>query len=45
MITVYGPPGKFSYLVHATREEFEVEPLKSSVTVKGNGPYTFIEKS
>jgi len=43
--TVYGPPGKFSYLVHATREEFEVEPLKSSVTVKGNGPYTFIEKS
>ena len=45
MFTVYGPPGKFSYLVHATREEFEVEPLKKSVIVKGNGPYTFIEKS
>jgi len=45
VFTVYGPPGKFSYLVHATREEFEVEPLKSDVRVKGNGPYTFIEKS
>jgi hypothetical protein len=33
MFTVYGPPGKFSYLVHATREEFELETLKKSVIV------------
>jgi len=45
VFTVYSSPGKFSYLVHATREEFEVEPLKSDVRVKGEGPYTFIEKS
>jgi hypothetical protein len=43
IFTVHGPPGKFSYLVHATREEFEVEPLKNSVKVKGEGPYTFIQ--
>lgn len=40
---VYGEPGEFSWIVHATREKFNVEPLKESVVVKGDGPYTYIE--
>ena len=40
--TVYGPSGKFSWIVHAKRSEVEVEPLKSSVNVKGTGPYKWI---
>lgn len=40
--TVYGPPGQFFWHVHASRGYFEVEPQKSSVAVKGNGPYKWI---
>ena len=38
---VFGPPGKFCWIVHATREEFEVEPFKHNIIVKGDGPYTY----
>ena len=40
---VYGDAGEFFWLVHGTRHEFEIEPLKTSVVVKGNDtPYTWI---
>ena len=41
---VYGEEsGEFFWLVHGTRHEFEIEPLKTSVVVKGeNTPYTWI---
>jgi hypothetical protein len=37
--TVYGGPGGFFWLVHAKRSDIIVEPLKSTVEVKGDGPY------
>ena len=40
--TVYGNPGSFYWLVHATRLNIEVEPLRSDVTLKGDGPYTYL---
>jgi hypothetical protein len=40
--TVYGPTGGFSWIVHGERESVIVEPLKSSVEVKGMGPYKWI---
>ena len=41
--TVYGENGEFFWLVHGKRgQDIEVEPLKSSVEVKGNGPYKWI---
>jgi hypothetical protein len=39
---VYGPPGEFFWLVHAKRSDFGVEPLKYTVSVKGDGPYKWI---
>jgi len=39
---IYGPPGKVAWAVYGSRSEFEVEPLKSSVDVKGDGPYKYI---
>jgi len=39
---VYGANGKFYWTVFATRENIEVEPLKSSVQVEGQGPYKYI---
>jgi hypothetical protein len=39
---VYGPPGKFYWLVHGLRNNIEVEPNKSDVNVKGTGPYLWI---
>jgi hypothetical protein len=39
---IYGPPGKIAWVVFASRGEFDVEPLKSSVGVKGDGPYKYI---
>jgi hypothetical protein len=39
---VYGPNGKFYWIVHGTRKEIEVEPLKENVVVKGDGPYKWI---
>ena len=41
---VYGKNCEFFWLVHATRNKIEVEPLKSSVKVKGDGPYKYIVK-
>lgn len=40
--TVYGENGKFFWLVQGNRFNIEVEPLKDSVQVKGNGPYKWI---
>jgi hypothetical protein len=40
--TVYGEPGRFNWIVYGKRDEIEVEPLKSTVEVKGNGPYRWI---
>jgi hypothetical protein len=40
---VYGNmPCAFDYLVFGKRCEINVEPLKTAVTVKGTGPYTWI---
>lgn len=39
---VLGYNGKFFWTVQATRQEIEVEPRKSDVVVKGDGPYTYI---
>lgn len=39
---IYGPKGKASWLVLGKRGYIDIEPLKSSVTVKGDGPYTYI---
>jgi hypothetical protein len=43
--TVYGPNGKFYWIVHGTRLEFEVEPLKENTLVKGDGPYKWINSA
>jgi len=40
--TVYGPPGEFFWTVYGKRTSIEVEPLKSSVKLKGDGPYTYL---
>ena len=40
--TVYGPPGKFSWIVLASRQEIAVEVKKDSVHVCGDGPYRYI---
>jgi hypothetical protein len=40
--TVYGPPGDFFWLAIARRASFNVEPEKSQVEVKGQGPYKWI---
>jgi hypothetical protein len=40
--TVYGPNGRFFWMVNATRGETVVEPLKTDVDVRGNGPYRWI---
>jgi hypothetical protein len=39
---VYGPPGDFFWLVIAKRSALEVEPKKSQVELKGEGPYKWI---
>jgi hypothetical protein len=39
---VYGPPGKFFWHVYAKRSELQVEPLKSDVELKGDGPYKWM---
>ena len=39
---IYGKPGKVSWVVYGSRGNIEVEPLKSSVDVKGDGPYKWI---
>jgi hypothetical protein len=39
---VYGPNGKFCWIVHGSRAEIDVEPSKHNTIVKGNGPYKWI---
>jgi hypothetical protein len=39
---VYGENAKFYWIVYGKRSEIVVEPLKTSVEVKGNGPYKWI---
>jgi hypothetical protein len=39
---VYGENCKFYWLVQGKRCDIEVEPYKSNVNVKGNGPYKWI---
>jgi hypothetical protein len=40
--TVYGENGKFYWLVMGQRSHIEVEPSKNAVTVRGDGPYTYL---
>ena len=40
--TVYGVNGKFFWTVFGTREEIVVEPLKSQVELRGDGPYKYL---
>lgn len=40
--SVYGNNGKFFWNVFAKRLDIQVEPSKSDVVVKGNGPYTYV---
>jgi hypothetical protein len=39
---VYGPPGPFYWSVTGRRLSVEAEPLRSSATLKGDGPYTYL---
>ena len=39
---VYGQNCKFFWFVQGKRNNIEVEPLKSTVQVKGTGPYKWI---
>lgn len=41
---VYGDVGKFSYIVHATRNDIEVEPNKVDYKYNSNGPYAYLTK-
>jgi len=43
--TVYGPNGRFFWMVNGTRGETVVEPLKTDVDVRGNGPYRWIQST
>jgi hypothetical protein len=40
--TVYGPPGKFCWLVIASRHAITSEVKKNTVNVCGDGPYLYI---
>lgn len=40
--TVYGENGKFHWLVIGKRHDIVVEPIKSEVQLKGEGPYLWI---
>ena len=39
---VFGEPGPFHWHVHGLRQQVNVEPEKSSVTLNGQGPYKWI---
>jgi hypothetical protein len=43
--TVIGPKGKFSWLVMGKRLPIDVEPSKATSQVRGDGPYTYIQKN
>ena len=34
---------KFYWILYGKRNEIEIEPLKSSSSIKGNGPYTWLD--
>lgn len=40
--TVFGDNGCFSWTVFGTRQQIDVEPLKSNTVVNGDGPYKYI---
>jgi hypothetical protein len=40
--SVHGMPGPFYWSVHGRRLSVEVEPLKATVQLKGDGPYTYL---
>ncbi len=40
--TVHGMPGPFYWSVHGRRLPVEVEPLRSTATLKGDGPYKYL---
>ena len=42
MFSVFGPNGRFNWIVHGKRETIETEPLKSTTDVRGDGPYRWI---
>jgi hypothetical protein len=42
LFTVYGENCRFYWNVYGKRLDIDVEPLKSEVDVKGNGPYLYI---
>lgn len=33
----------FNWLVHARRGTFMIDPLKTNIIVKGDGPYKYIQ--
>jgi len=39
---IYGRNGRFHWIVHGKRCDFDVEPLKNETSVSGSGPYTYI---
>ena len=41
---VYGENGAFFWHVHGSRGPIEAEPLKSVSVVKGDGPYTYLQR-
>ena len=43
MFKVYGENGTFFWIVHAKRMDIDVEPLKSNITIKGTGPYRWVQ--
>ena len=40
--TVYGESGEFDWVVFGKRGDINVEPERSTVSVKGDGPYKYI---
>jgi hypothetical protein len=41
--TVYGENGMFYWIVHGERSKINTEPVKKSISLKGTGPYKWIE--
>jgi hypothetical protein len=39
---VYGPNGKFYWIIYGTREILDVEPFKTNKIINGDGPYKYI---
>ena len=40
---IYGPSGSVDWVIFGKRSDIDVEPLKTSVDVKGGGPYKWIK--